>query len=153
MVVSTNSADLTIALGRKFYSFLEEKDVVVFQGALGGGKTTFIKGILLASGYRGEVLSPSFTLVKAYKKGRITFYHADLYRINSDDIFATGLQDYIYSNGSITFIEWGEKIINQLPTYINLNFSYKGETGRHIKISSKGLLNKRLKRLNSVFLK
>jgi tRNA threonylcarbamoyladenosine biosynthesis protein TsaE len=136
--IITNSAQETILLGRKFSKILKEKDVVILMGNLGGGKTTFIKGILRGFGAKTKVLSPSFTLIREYKRKKKFICHADLYRLRKSDIFALGLEDYFYTTRSVVLIEWGEKIENYLPRYIKVKFSFLGEKSRKIIFSLKG---------------
>ncbi|MCP4652795.1 MAG: tRNA (adenosine(37)-N6)-threonylcarbamoyltransferase complex ATPase subunit type 1 TsaE [Candidatus Omnitrophica bacterium] len=137
MIVKTQSADDTFSLGAKFSSLIKEGDVIIFEGALGGGKTTFIKGILHGLGYKKKVLSPSFTLSRHYKMKGLCVYHVDLYRLDQESIFNWGISDYLYSKGGITLIEWGEKIEKSLPSYIKIHFSYLGADKRKIIFSLK----------------
>ena len=136
--IYTYSAKETIDLGRKFSRNLKEKDVVVFEGILGGGKTTFIKGVLRGLGIKAKVLSPTFTLIREYPNKKLHIYHMDLYRIKEKSIFELGVEDLLYAKSSIALIEWGEKIEDCLPSYIKVEFSMLGENKRRIKFSLKG---------------
>jgi len=136
--IYTCSAKETIDLGRKFSRNLKDKDVVVFEGILGGGKTTFIKGVLRGLGIKAKVLSPTFTLIREYPNKKLHIYHMDLYRIKEKSIFELGVEDLLYAKSSIALIEWGEKIEDCLPSYIKVEFSMLGENKRRIKFSSKG---------------
>ncbi|MDP2923465.1 MAG: tRNA (adenosine(37)-N6)-threonylcarbamoyltransferase complex ATPase subunit type 1 TsaE [Candidatus Omnitrophota bacterium] len=140
--VLTNSAKETVALGKKFSKILKEKDVVLFEGALGGGKTTFIKGILRGFNLKAKALSPSFTLVRRYHKRRLYIYHIDLYRLDNADVFSFGIEDYLYAPGVIVLVEWGEKFEKHLSRYIKAEFSFLGESARKISFSYKGYSNK-----------
>jgi tRNA threonylcarbamoyladenosine biosynthesis protein TsaE len=132
----TNSAQETTELGERFTSMLKEKDVVILEGVLGGGKTTFVKGVLKGFGYRGEVRSPSFTILRQYKIKSIYIYHIDLYRVDDKEIFSFGLEDYIYLPGSITLVEWGGKIRRLLSHYINIEFFFLESNRRKIILTS-----------------
>lgn len=139
MTIQTYSARETIELGKRFSSFLQEKDVVVLEGTLGGGKTTFIKGIVKGLGCRQKVLSPSFTLLRCYTSKKFDIYHLDLYRLETQpDLAALGMEDFLYACSSLTLIEWGEKSEHLLPKYIKIIFSYAGENSRTIAFSYKG---------------
>lgn len=141
---NTNSAAETIALGEKFANALSAGDVVVLEGALGGGKTTFIKGVLKGLGVNCRVLSPTFTLVRHYAGSELDIYHIDLYRLNEDEIFDFGIEDFLYAKKGITLIEWGEKIEHCLYKYIKVVFSMLAEEEREIKFSSKGYKENKL---------
>lgn len=135
----TSSSRETTKLGRLFAAGLKDKDVVIFSGALGAGKTTFIKGILKGLGYRRRVLSPSFTLVRQYKTAGYKVYHVDLYRLNrGSDIYNLGVEDFMYRSGTITLVEWGEKMELMLDSYIKIDFFYLKENERKIKFTFKG---------------
>jgi len=83
----------------------------LLRGDLGAGKTTLVKGI--AEGFeaaRGEdVTSPTFTLVHEYRGPRVTLYHIDLYRIDSERDLETLALDDLLAPNCILLIEWGEK--------------------------------------------
>ena len=139
----TFSEQQTIRLGRDFSKIFKEKDVVILTGQLGGGKTTFTKGILEGFGYKRRVLSPSFTLMREYTDKKLTVCHVDLYRLNTkNDMFSIGIEDYFEAPKTITLIEWGEKIEDMLSRYIKIAFFYEGQNKRKIVVSTKG------KRLN-----
>jgi len=142
--VYTRSSKETISLGEKFSATLTKKDVVVLEGALGGGKTTFIKGVVKGLGIKAKVLSPSFTLVRQYGTGRLSFYHIDLYRLKENEIFNIGIEDFLYAKDTITMIEWGEKIEDCIPSYIKIVFSLLDNNVRKIDFSLKGYKNRKI---------
>jgi tRNA threonylcarbamoyladenosine biosynthesis protein TsaE len=110
-VVETHSAEGTIALGRTLIEVLRPPKVVLLRGDLGAGKTTLVKGI--AQGFEAadeeDVTSPTFTLVHEYRGPRVTLYHIDLYRIDTErELETLGLDD-LMEPSNILLIEWGEK--------------------------------------------
>jgi len=107
----THSAEETIAFGRRLAAELSPPLIVLLRGDLGAGKTTLVKGI--AEGFDAalaeDVTSPTFTLVHEYRGPRVTLYHIDLYRIDTQrDLETLGLDDLLAPN-CILLIEWGEK--------------------------------------------
>ena len=60
---------------------LRPGDVILLDGPLGAGKTTFVRGLLEALGHVGEVPSPSFAIVQPYDDLALPLWHVDLYRI------------------------------------------------------------------------
>lgn len=146
MKIVTASPKETISLGRKFSSLLRKGDVVVLEGPLGAGKTTFIKGILSGLGIKKDmVISPSFTLIREYKAPKMMIYHIDLYRIeNKKELINLGYQDYFYSPGGLSLIEWGQRIEGILPEYLKVRISFLGQNKRNIDMSTKGYLKKEL---------
>ncbi len=101
---------------RQFLSEMDDKKVFAFYGAMGAGKTTFIKALCEEMGVRETVASPTFAIINEYKtdKGEPVF-HFDFYRINKlEEVFDFGYEDYFYS-GNLCFIEWPELVEPVLP--------------------------------------
>ena len=114
------------------------KKIIVFEGAMGMGKTTLIREILNYLQVEDAVQSPTFSIVNEYKNtAGSTFYHFDFYRItDEEEAYNIGVEDYLYSN-SYCFIEWAEKIPNLLPeNYTKITLSYINETTRNIVITN-----------------
>lgn len=110
----TMSVRETVALGIKLGEILESGDVVCLNGDLGTGKTALANGIAEALGVAGYITSPTFTIVNEYK-GRIPFYHFDVYRImHPDEMFEIGFEEYINGDG-VVVIEWADLIADILP--------------------------------------
>jgi tRNA threonylcarbamoyladenosine biosynthesis protein TsaE len=126
--VVTHSPEETLAFGRSLAASLRPPCVALFEGDLGSGKTTLIKGIVagLGAAREEEVTSPSFTLVHEYANrstsaamGQGTrVYHVDLYRVESaKELESLGL-DEMFSAGSTVMIEWGDKLPEAPPAPI-----------------------------------
>jgi tRNA threonylcarbamoyladenosine biosynthesis protein TsaE len=96
--------------------YFPEDRVFAFYGAMGAGKTTFIKAICHELGSGDYVTSPTFALINEYTVADGTvIYHFDFYRIKKlEEAFDLGYEDYIYS-GNYCFIEWPEMIESLLP--------------------------------------
>lgn len=95
---------------------LPPKNIVLFHGQMGAGKTTFIKALAKQLGVTDMTGSPTFSLVNEYgtEDGK-TLYHFDLYRLNSEEeAYDMGIDEYFYS-GYLCLIEWPEKTPNLIP--------------------------------------
>jgi tRNA threonylcarbamoyladenosine biosynthesis protein TsaE len=107
----THSAEETTELGRRLASELKPGSIVLLRGELGAGKTTMVKG--LAEGFHAaeaeRVTSPTFTLIHEYRGPKVTLYHIDLYRIDTQRELDTLALDDLMDGHSILVIEWGEK--------------------------------------------
>ncbi|MFA7074812.1 MAG: tRNA (adenosine(37)-N6)-threonylcarbamoyltransferase complex ATPase subunit type 1 TsaE, partial [Endomicrobiaceae bacterium] len=99
----------TRKIGYNFASVLKPKDIVFLNGDLGAGKTTFIQGVMSGFGVKGFVRSASFMLVSEFKSGMCDLYHLDLYRLDGNNVFDLGIDEYLFGNG-ISFIEWSDRI-------------------------------------------
>jgi tRNA threonylcarbamoyladenosine biosynthesis protein TsaE len=101
----------TQAAGASLGGLMHTGDVIALSGPLGAGKTCFVRGLLGALGYAGDVPSPTFGIVIPYAPPdvRIPVWHVDLYRIdNSDDILELGLDDA--RGDAALVIEWPQRM-------------------------------------------
>jgi tRNA threonylcarbamoyladenosine biosynthesis protein TsaE len=121
-----------MAVARELASTLDAGDVVLLSGELGAGKTAFVRGLATGLGIDAdEVFSPTFTLVHEYRGGRLTLYHADLYRLEkaaTDDI---GLEEMGATDGVLA-IEWPDRLTHALPSAITVDIHITGDTTRRI---------------------
>lgn len=93
----------------------QPEKVILFNGQMGAGKTTFIKALSKALGVQNTTSSPTFSLVNEYEIPEGLVYHFDVYRLkNESEALDFGMDDYLYS-GHWCFIEWAEKIPNLIP--------------------------------------
>lgn len=90
--------------------------VILFNGVMGAGKTTFIKALCRSLGVADATASPTFSLVNEYHgRDGATIFHFDVYRLKSEsEAFDFGMDEYLDS-GDWCFIEWAEKIPSLLP--------------------------------------
>jgi len=115
-LIILNSAEVAQGFGERWAGDLKGGEVFALTGVLGAGKTQLVKGMARGLGYRGQVTSPTFTLVNEYIGGRLPLYHIDLYRVKTqDEAVAFGIEEYLPSNAGVTVVEWPEKIEALLP--------------------------------------
>jgi tRNA threonylcarbamoyladenosine biosynthesis protein TsaE len=111
----TATEEETRAVAREFAATLKSGDVVLLAGDLGAGKTTFVKGLAAGLGIDpAEVSSPTFTLLHEYRGGRLTLYHADLYRLDKTATDNLGLEETGVRDGVLA-IEWPDRLTHDLP--------------------------------------
>src|SRR5688572_16392277 len=105
----------TKRLGAALAAVLPDGTTVALCGTLGAGKTRLVQAVAKACGVTGEVVSPTFTLCHEYQ-GERTIYHLDAYRVRDDDEFLQlGVEEY-FDSPALTFVEWGDRVINCLPS-------------------------------------
>lgn len=113
---------------------LSSSKIFLFNGAMGAGKTTFIKALAKQMGINDIANSPTFSIVNEYhtNKGQ-PLYHFDLYRLkNEEEAYDIGLDEYFYS-GNYCFIEWPEKASHIIPEqYHTIDFEIIDENTRRI---------------------
>jgi tRNA threonylcarbamoyladenosine biosynthesis protein TsaE len=112
--VVTASEEETRAIARDFAATLKSGDVVLLAGDLGAGKTTFVKGLAAGLGIDpADVSSPTFTLLHEYRGGRLTLYHADLYRLDKTATEDLGLEETGVRDGVLA-IEWPDRLTHAM---------------------------------------
>lgn len=105
----------TYALAKRLAARLEPGMVIYLHGDLGAGKTTLVRGVLNALGYKGRVKSPTYTLVEPYHVAGLDLRHFDLYRLqNEEEWDSAGFRDE-FDGRNIFFIEWPERAKGFLP--------------------------------------
>ncbi|MBI4096407.1 MAG: tRNA (adenosine(37)-N6)-threonylcarbamoyltransferase complex ATPase subunit type 1 TsaE [Candidatus Levybacteria bacterium] len=137
--MKTNNFEETQKLGENFARSLLARPqrgplIIALYGDLGSGKTTFVQGIAKGLGIKKRIISPTFIMVRSYKLGVVSFYHIDLYRVESEkDIEGLGIEEIINNRNNIVVIEWAEKMGRLLPkNRIDVRFEYVAENRRLI---------------------
>lgn len=135
---TTHSAQETMDLGREIARKLRGGEIISLIGDLGGGKTTFTKGIAEELKIDETITSPTFVLLKNYPghidDKNIELVHIDAYRCETiEDIKSVGIEDYLGRDDVILVIEWADKIKEILPAnIIDIKFAYVDENSRRI---------------------
>ena len=110
-----NSEEETRALGLEIADALEPGDIVALIGDLGTGKTALTKYIAEGLGIKEEISSPTFTIVKEYRSGRLPLYHFDVYRLGSgEELLDIGAEEMLDGDGACV-IEWADIVADVLP--------------------------------------
>src|SRR5690349_20654727 len=98
----STSPEYTQALGRSLARVLAPGDVILLEGDLGAGKTTFVRALASGLGIDpGTVSSPTFVMVNQYRPaapGSPELVHVDAYRLRSpDDLDSLGWDQFFDS--------------------------------------------------------
>lgn len=134
----TTSATQTKKLGELLAGELHggsaSRRIIALSGELGSGKTTFTQGLLKSLGVKGPYTSPTFIVLKHYKR-HVTIdqkqltkmdlsnvksqmsnvYHIDAYRVSAKDILNLGWEEIIADKNNIMIIEWADRIKKIIP--------------------------------------
>ena len=115
MTYTTHSEEETQRVARDLATGLKAGAVLLLSGNLGAGKTTFVRGLAEGLGIDPrEISSPTFTIVHEYRGGRLTLYHADLYRLERTATEDIGLEEMGAADGVLA-IEWPDRLTHALP--------------------------------------
>jgi len=98
--------------GEDFAAVVQAGDIVLLEGPLGAGKTTFVQGVARGLGVTERVTSPTFTVVRQHAchahPNIATLHHADVYRIHHlDEVVDLALGELVEEQG-VALVEWGE---------------------------------------------
>ena len=139
---TTNLSDeqQTLEMARCFadYRYLkqagEPASVIYLFGDLGAGKTTFSRGFIQALGHRGNVKSPTYTLIEPYELAGTHLVHMDLYRLTDpEELEYLGIDD-IVSTVDLCLIEWPQRGEGVLPPATISLFLQHQASGRNLKV-------------------
>ena len=107
--------------------------VVLLYGALGAGKTAFVRGFVEGVGIApDEVSSPTFTIIQPYG-GDARVYHVDLYRLAVDEVEDLGLEE-LPERGGLVCIEWAERLPRPIVGAVSVRITDRGDNARELAI-------------------
>ena len=137
-VLRAATPDETDAIGRALASALAPGDVVALHGTLGAGKSHLARALIRArlADPGAEVPSPSYTLVNIYQTAGGEIWHADLYRVDPDELDEIGLADA--PPDAILLVEWAERWPGLPARRIDIAFSFVPEGGRDVTVTAQG---------------
>ena len=127
----------TLNLGEKLSNNLNPESIVLLQGPIGAGKTSFVQGIAKGLSISEDITSPTFALSHHYNSGKIPLIHLDLYRLESTssakEVFFLEEEEALQSR-AILVIEWPELIEPFIENFWKIEISYAKNSGRNYKI-------------------
>ena len=127
----------TLNLGEKLSQNLKPQSIILLQGPIGAGKTSFVQGIAKGLSISEDITSPTFALSHHYKSGKIPLIHLDLYRLenisSAKEVFFSEEEEAL-QNQAILVIEWPELIEPFIQNFWKIKISYAKNYGRHYEI-------------------
>ncbi|MDN5899282.1 MAG: tRNA (adenosine(37)-N6)-threonylcarbamoyltransferase complex ATPase subunit type 1 TsaE [Brachybacterium sp.] len=115
LTVRTGDAEGTRAVAQALAAVLRPGDLLVLDGPLGAGKTTFTQGLGAGLGVRGPVASPTFVIERVHPNlgDGPDLVHVDAYRLGGegeiDDLDLEADLDL-----AVTVVEWGRDRVEHL---------------------------------------
>ena len=152
MITESYSEEETFAIGSMLGREAEAGQIYCLDGDLGAGKTVFARGFADGLDIHEPVTSPTFTIIREYRDGRLPLFHFDVYRIGDPgEMEAIGYEEYFFGDG-VCLVEWSELISELIPddairVIIRKDLT-KGLDFREIEILGTGLSGRSLKGKN-----
>lgn len=129
-------------VAQSFWAQYGAQQIFTLEGAMGAGKTTFVKALCAAKGVEDTTASPTFSIINQYNyrtNEGVTrnIYHLDLYRLrDEEEAIGAGVEDTIYQEGAICFVEWPDIIQELLPAdTIRLQLTVLPDQRRQLRVS------------------
>lgn len=116
LTLHSHSARHTQHLAAAIGAVLHGGEVLEFVSDVGGGKTTFVKGLAEGMGIAETVQSPTFTISRIYAgRDNLELHHFDFYRLGEAGVVAAELAESIGQPNAVVAVEWGEVVHDVLP--------------------------------------
>ncbi len=150
-IISHSSAQ-TQRLGMRLGELMRGGELLLLEGQLGTGKTTFTQGLAQGMGIDEIISSPTFTLLKEYEGAAAApggslrqtgkgpaLYHFDLYRLDDpEEIVDLGFEEYFFGGG-VSVVEWAERADLYWPTeHLRIRSKMLSETKRGLLFTATG---------------
>jgi tRNA threonylcarbamoyladenosine biosynthesis protein TsaE len=144
----SSAPEATKELGRRLAPALRPGDILLIEGDLGAGKTTFVQGLAAGLGITDPVSSPTFTLMRvlevdpteAAAGGVKKLLHADLYRLDDlRDVSDLGLLELVEDEEAVAAVEWGHAGAAALgDDVLEIHITQPGDDGRVVTLLGAG---------------
>jgi tRNA threonylcarbamoyladenosine biosynthesis protein TsaE len=130
--------EATDALGRALAFALAPGDLVALHGPLGAGKSYLARALIRArlADPGADVPSPSYTLVNIYETEGGEIWHADLYRVDPDELGEIGLADA--PADAVLLVEWAERWPGLPARRLEIALAYAPAGGRNVTVTPHG---------------
>ena len=142
MQIISHSAEQTEQIAKRIGKSLRGGEVIELLSDLGGGKTTFTRGLAEGLNITSVVSSPTFTISKEYSGGRLHLYHFDFYRLGESGLMGDELAEILGDNGSVVVVEWAGIVQSVLPeTRLRITITATSEHDRTLEFTCPETLN------------
>ncbi len=131
--IRSNSPHQTEQVAEEIGTRLKGGEVIELVSDLGGGKTTFVRGLARGMGSDDRVASPTFTVSKVYQADERELHHFDFYRLHEAGVVAHELAEMTQDPHVVTVVEWGEIVADVLPPErLTVKISRTGDESRQL---------------------
>lgn len=136
LALSSDSAEMTEQIAASIGARLRGGEVLELISDLGGGKTTFTRGLAKGAGSHDVVASPTFTISKVYATPTVEIHHFDFYRLPDAGLITHEVEDLLGDPQVVLVVEWGGAVQHVLPAKkVNIEILRTGDDSRSLKLS------------------
>jgi tRNA threonylcarbamoyladenosine biosynthesis protein TsaE len=129
----STSSNETELIGEKIGQKLRGGETIELVSDLGGGKTTFVRGLAKGMGSVDKVASPSFTIKREYYTGDLSLHHFDFHRLHEPGEIMHDLAEAINLPTTVVVVEWADIVQGVLPAKrLTIHIKATGETTRQL---------------------
>ncbi len=130
------SSQETESIATNIGQMLRGGEIIELQSDLGGGKTTFTRGLARGAQSSDVVASPTFTVSKVYETPRFSIHHFDFYRLNEAALIAHEFEDLLHDPKVVLVVEWAGLIDAVMPpARVIISISKTGEDKRQLHVT------------------
>lgn len=132
----SSSPEATERIASELGKRLKGGEVIELVSDLGGGKTTFVRGLAHGAGSHDHVASPTFTISREYRADDITLYHFDFYRLHEPGIMTDELAEFIGDPKAVVIVEWSDIVKHVLPKdRLTVRLTFTGDNSRQLHVT------------------
>lgn len=113
--IKSADSETTERLAANIGRALKGGEIIELVSDLGGGKTTFVRGLAHGAGSKEKVASPTFTISKVYDCPEFQIHHFDFYRLPDAGLMSNELGDLLGDEAIVTVVEWADAVKHVLP--------------------------------------
>lgn len=131
--INLKSAKQTEALAEKVGAALKGGETIELISDVGGGKTTFTRGLVRGMGSEDHVTSPTFTISNKYEAPKFNIWHFDFYRLPEAGLIEHQLHETVDFDTDVTIVEWSGVVEHVLPEErLSITIKAKGDDAREV---------------------
>lgn len=136
--ILSTSSEKTEEIGATIGANLKGGEIIELASDLGGGKTTFTRGLARGAGSSDMVGSPTFTVSKIYQADDLRIHHFDLYRLQEAGLLGYEIAELQEDSKNVLVLEWAGVAGDVLPeNRLTITFAPVSEDSRIIEIAGK----------------
>jgi tRNA threonylcarbamoyladenosine biosynthesis protein TsaE len=129
---SKQTEQIAVSIGAR----LRGGESIELVSDLGGGKTTFTRGLARGAGSNDVVSSPTFTISKVYNAPDFQIHHFDFYRLPNAGLASHEVEDLLGDSRVVLVVEWGGVVDHVLPEErITIDIKRTGDDSRELLIT------------------